>query len=281
MDKQTQALEQLVLQISQEAVSVSDIAALVRTKFTKLVDDVKSLFSKADIQEEVKQSLMDKKKSAEYQKVCLQKSSQLQWGNLEHIVVEVPEGFDGEFLKYGLTLEAATDYILRSQKDILEPFYVYVSTLVSRAQARSSQKDLRFSYKDNTRDRELITKELGEYFARGTNSRQKLIKVVRRASDLPSIFKTKNEIGQHIDTYDLEGVKVLVGKIGQMLDYITVMADDDKLGEISPETVNSLAAGTYEIAKQVEFISLVIYSSITYRNCIGLLEEKIAKDIVL
>lgn len=281
MNKQSQALEQLVLQISQEAVSLGDITSLIRTKFTKLVDDVKSLFSTVEIKQEVKRSVAEKNLSSEYQKSALNKSTSLQWGNLDHIVVEAPEGFDGEFIKYGLELEQAVDYILRTQKDILEPFYVYISTVVSRAETRAGHKDLSYEYKKNSRDRELLSKELGKYFSRGANPRMRLIRVVRKASDLPQIFKSKNEIAQHIDSFDLEAIKSQVGKIAQMLDYITIMASDDKMGEVSVETVNSLAEGTYEIAKQVEFISLIIYSATAYRNCIDFLEKKIAVDIVL
>ena len=281
MNKQTQALEQLVLQISNEAMGFSDITQLISTKFTKLVDDVKTMFSSVEIKEEVKRTLIDKKMSAEYQKASLAKVPSLQWGQLDHVVIEVPEGFDGEFLKYGMELEQAVDYILSTKSTILEPFYVYVSTIVSRAEARAGQKDLRFEYKKNHNSRELLISTLGKYFSRGANPRQKLISVVRKASDLQPIFKTKNEIAQHIDTLDLEAIKLQVGKIAQMLDYITIMASDDKLGTVSAETVNSLAEGTLEVAKQVEFISLVIYSVMTYRNCVDFLEKKIAKDIVL
>lgn len=279
MKQENLALEQLVEQIAQESLNFSNVKDLLTTKFTALVDGIKNLFSKSDIKDEIKQSVLEKKVSSENQVKTLSKVEKLNWAELDHLTIQVPEGFDGDILAYSRELEQACDYILRVQDEIIEPFYVYVSSIISNKNVRLNTKDLRFEYSKNTKDRELITKSLSKYFRRGTNTRQKLINVIRKASDLPELFRVKNAICVHIETYDIAKVKIQVEKLAQMLDHVTILAQDGELEGMTTEVLNSLATGTHEVARQIEIISFVIFSSVVLRTTVEDIETKLGDKL--
>lgn len=273
MENKLKEIHELSLTIGVEAFQLTEIAQIVKTKFSKLVDDLKDYFKTPVTNEEAHQGVAVSKATAERQEKVRNFLKNHTMLTFKDYVIDVPIGFSGDLLKYAYELEQSVDYMLRVQSEIVDPFYVYVSSILSNKETRTVATDLTYDYVNNQKNRELLVDGLSKYFKRGGNSRVKLLSVVKNNKDLSDLFRIKNEIVSHLETYDFNGLNSKLAKISEVLEAIIRQSNNGKMTDISPEALTSMTKGVYEVAKQVEFVSLTAFSSMSFRETVTRLEH--------
>lgn len=175
-------------------------------------------------------------------------------------------------------IDDAVANIKAFNNEVLNPYYVYLSAFVSNKEAKTSTKDNSFVYKKLEQKREAEAKETKKLFSQTeTTGEIAFCDLVGRASDLQHVFDHANKTKKEFSQIDFKGIKENIEKCVEVLDAIVKDAASGDTTAVSAETLRTLAAGAYEMAKQAEYISalstLVIGYTTAVDNTLIALEE--------
>lgn len=180
--------------------------------------------------------------------------------NLMDLRMYVPEGFKGNITAYAATLQRAQVHVAKVIGDVVVPYNVFLSKLVTNPNAAKDTKLQLSALNQIKQAREFLKGQLGEYFQAGsTASYCKLGDAVESNNDWKLLFAALNGINTDFDIKRAEQVKNAVDDCSQLLDALSTAAQENGLREISPQTLRTLGDATLEVAREIEFFSLVNY----------------------
>lgn len=182
----------------------------------------------------------------------------------------VPEGLDVTYYKYAERLTPAVEHATKSTIAQLSSYTVFLSQLINNAETKLGTVAFTKPYQEIERARAGLNQKLGECFKRGSTKTDVTIgTVVDRNADWVSVFQHSDALVQSVNRVDRKMLNKKVAECGQLLNTVMELIRNNKLEGISPQAVNNLADGTYQVACELEFYAAVHYKVLAYAESIN------------
>lgn len=271
--------EQLVLESAASA-SAQTIVGIFSNLIPKASDVISNitatLTNSVCIDKEVKDiGLMTKK----YKEV-LTLTKNVPFMSMRDAVVLVPEGFKGDLSTYSKVLLAIRQAVIQDALEVMRDYEIQLSIFLNNADSRKSLEKYDFNYKKVEAKRKEMEATLARYFtANNVKSRQKFGEVVSRYTDLVDIFKNAESLGGMKPKQDLEKLvnssKTITGILGLIKDKI----EKNELDIISGQAAKNISEGSFQVAKYLEVVSLVMFNVEVYVGCVDVMADQLYKAL--
>lgn len=194
----------------------------------------------------------------------------------------VPEGFDGNIVSYVELLDKALEHANRVVGDALTPYNVYLSRLLSDKSAPAENRVELTNLIKMKNDREVLRQNLEQYFPKGrTNSSIKLGDAISRKQDWAELARGLKTLSINFDRTQAKKVTDGMNHCVELLEALSDTTGGGGLDDISAQQLRVLGDSTLEIAKEVEFFSIVNYQvnslMATMSQNIGFLQKALSK----
>lgn len=180
--------------------------------------------------------------------------------NLIDLRMYVPEGFKGNIAAYAALLNRAHEHADRVIGDVLNPYNVFVSKLVTNPNAA---RDTRLHLADLNKiktAREFLQAQLASFFPAGsTVASIKLGDGLDNQGNIKELAGHLKAISEVFDPKKTETVNKSVKDCSELLDALGEAAHNDGLRDISAQTLRTLGDATLEVAREIEFFSVINY----------------------
>jgi len=180
--------------------------------------------------------------------------------NLMDLRFYIPEGFKGNITAYAVALQNAQKHVSATAADVVVPYNIFISKLLTNPIAVKDTRLQMINLGKIKQAREFLKAQLGEYFQPGsTASTCKLGDAVTSNSDWKPLRETLKIINNDFDPKLVKQLNNSVDDSSMLLDELSNCTRESGLRDISPQTLRTLGDGTLEVAREVEFFSLVNY----------------------
>lgn len=192
------------------------------------------------------------------------------------MLVQVPEGFKGNYLEYVTLIRDIMVMETSIEQDILIPFKNILSNIIANPNARF-QFD-RKAYErilKKSKERSEIQAKLNAMFDNSSNTKASYGNVISRNADWEEVFSITEEIGRLSHT-DLRSVKARVEEIVTLLDTVSEMNKEGELTKLHPDLLRHIGELTQASAEGTAFVSVAYYHGRTAFEVLS----KLIKDLV-
>lgn len=208
---------------------------------------------------------------------AVEKLRSIEFTYLRKITFDGPEGFTGDYLLYAKTLSTNVDHLTQIAKQIKE-YRTYLGALLSSGDARLSTKDYTNQYKQAASEREARSDLLASFIKRGSYAVSHPIgSVFQRTSDIEAAINEFALITNRLKSLSIKQIKSDVDACADILSTIAVRVKAGDIPHLTPANAKSLSIGAYEMAKNVEYISIAYYTILAGTNGCNRLIDKIMK----
>ncbi len=170
-----------------------------------------------------------------------------------------PEGLSVDFREYA-------DYLLAAAKhsanvlQLVADFNVYLAQLISNNDLRLSTDDKAGRMSAIEEDRQLLLKDIGGCFDKGsTRTETTISKVIDRNADWQDIFNICEDMTKLITSVDRNKLNRAVDTCVEMVSTLERKIKASEMEGVSSNVVNNLATGTYQVAAELEFYATNFY----------------------
>lgn len=172
-----------------------------------------------------------------------------------------PAGLEGTYLQYAKALEDAVDHILMFQPKVLSPYLVFLAQLTSSRQAALSTEDHDRFNAQLRKNREAVQKEVSKLFVASVEHTEgKLGRLIERNADWHELFRNMASLTSKINGMKLSEIQNQVKQAEDYLEIIYQAAQSGRLESATPEVMQGLADGAYQVASELEFLSVTYYN---------------------
>ena len=186
------------------------------------------------------------------------------------IAAFVPEGLATTYFRYSEVLLQAAEHSSKTTLQELSAFSVFLSQLITNADRKFSTTEFLKSYQALEHMRGELNKDLGSCFKRGSTATETTIgAVVERNAEWPHVFHNADQITKLMNSVDRNALNRKVAECVELLEIITKKMERNEFEGISPQAVNNLADGTYQIAAELEMFSAVFYKVLSYTEAVN------------
>lgn len=190
--------------------------------------------------------------------------------NLMELRLYVPEGFKGNITEYAKTLQRAQAHVNKVLGDVVIPYNVFLSKLVTNPNAAKDTRLQLTQLNQIKAAREFLRSQLAEFFMVGsTASYCKIGDAVSNNAEWSVLADTLKLISADFDMKRPEQVKDAVEDTSELLDALSNSASDNGLRDISSQTLRTLGDATLEVAREIEFFSIINYQVNTLMAVMG------------
>lgn len=149
--------------------------------------------------------------------------------------------------------------------NVINPYYTYLSVFISNAKARVDTKDDSFKYDKLKKNRELTLAHHANLFKEKSGSGSIVLhEIFARSADIALLFNNSYNVRREYDCVDFRAIKDGIQKCVEVIDVILVEAKNGTIADISPEVMQNMTKGAYEIAQQAELIAVLATTVIGY-----------------
>ena len=211
------------------------------------------------------------------QKDIISKLKEVDYYSSSDILVTVPENFEGNYLEYVKNLNEISTKTFADCIKVVSDFRNYVSQFITNKEEKKALKDITHHYEDLKKRRELISKVLHRWFPKDTSkSRTELKNVVSRINDFYDIYSEVNKLTNTLKTVSVANLYMAVNDCADTLKLVT---DNKDSSVVSQAAAKNLSIGTYEVAKYVEFVTVVYFDCTTAIKCSILMGQDITNGL--
>lgn len=202
---------------------------------------------------------------------ALYKAKQLDYMTYGQTLISIPEGFKGQLLTYGKTLDQQLVIAFNRIENLLGYINTYLSVFLSDKDRQLSMNDVTKYFESVRKERESVIEEVQKFFdkTRSTISKERLNKVIHRFEDIKDFKPVMSSLDKQISRMDLNTIQ---SKINETIDLTKLIQEQLNKGEIvaiTPTVSNSISNGLYESARYVEMISLLYYDTVVYMRSVN------------
>lgn len=249
--------------VALEAGLLSNVADLLRNIFPTISKEFTGLVGKFSTPEKVV-------KLTSSQKAFLKELEQHTYLNIAPLAAYVPEGMDVTYLSFLDVLKDATEHCEHLLDVTMVDYCKFLGNLINNADAKLDSSSLVPIYKNLQVNREELNKRFLECFKHGSSRTEVSIgNVVSRNSDWPKIFELTEDVNREIEMVDREKLSKKILECVQLINVIQNKIKRNEFEGISPEAVNTLADGAFQIASELEFYSVIHYRVIAITTAIN------------
>lgn len=185
------------------------------------------------------------------------------------ITAYVPEGLAVGYLDYAERLLAAVQHSVKIM-DVMGPYSVYLSQLITNKDALVSTKGSDVENKILQRERDDLNDNLGECFRKGSTKAEASIgDVVRRNAEWTDVFAMCDDMSALLAKVDRKALMKKVNECSEHLAIILKLLRDKDIEKVANQTVINLADGAYQMAAELEFFAVVYFKVEVFTNCVN------------
>jgi hypothetical protein len=252
--EQTRSVERNLNQIAMESGVLSNMVNSIKNIFPDLINTLRNSFSQTENLPKIEITL-----TAD-QKFLIKEISQFKYIDIAELSTQVPEGFIGNYIDYSKELIRVIDDLSDVNGKVLQPYSIYLSTFLTNKDAKYNTKDQTRLYNNMKNVREQHIKAIGHFFKDSSStSKVKIGQVVKRNSDFQTVYNETGIIAKKIYSINLKTLNENVKRCLDMLDMIIEKIQKGEIEHVSPEVTQNLAFGAYEVARELEFFSVVYF----------------------
>lgn len=202
------------------------------------------------------------------------------YGELREHKAFCPAGLNVPYIQYLSELDKALDHVLQFQPKALQPYLVFLAQLTSSRNAALSTDNHDRENKAVQEARAAFDKTFAEMFRSNIHeTTTKVGKVIERNADWPEVFKLSTVLATKIEGIKLTNIQNQVKQAEDYLDIIFHLAQTGKLESATPEVLTAIAEGAYQIASELEFLSVIYYRCLTVNQAIKDTMESLMKTV--
>jgi hypothetical protein len=249
-------------QLSLEANVLANMTGSIRRIFPELLSNLSTIFA---MSKDIPAVTVEHTKE---QKFVLNEMNTRPYLDLAELGVQIPEGFKGSFVDYSVCLLKLAKSIQSVEQTVLKPYIVYLSQFISNKESKISIKDNTHIYKALAANRDHAVTELDKFRSKSNNAKSKLGSLITRKADIAVIYNNAFLLSKTLSNIDLKSVQSCVKNCVDLLDIIVKQIQEDKINTVTPEVAKNLAFGATEIAKEVEYLSLLHYRALSFTTSV-------------
>ena len=193
-----------------------------------------------------------------------------------------PAGLQTPLIHYLPQLEKSVDHVLDFVPNVLVPYITYLALLVSSRDAAMSTDDHKQLTGPLAAQRAELELTIGKMFDANTQKTDSTVaQLIERNADWPEIFKLSTSIDNKIHSLKIKDID---NKIRQAQDYLNIIYDmaqqaDGKLKGATPEVLTALYEGAFQVACELEFVSVTYYRCLVVAQAIKDTKESLSKAL--
>lgn len=246
-----------------ESFNTADLPSLLRNVFPGMVSEFKGFINKF-VPDEPAIALTSK------QNDFLKEVMKHSYMDISPLTAYVPEGLNVSYYKYSEHLLPAAKYAANILSGTLSAYTVFLSQLISNKDQKFSTTSFMATYKGLDNARNKMNMDLGGCFKRGSTVTDVTFgDVVDRNADWQHVFQVSNEVTKLINTVDRKALNKKIAECAELLNIIMEKIKRNEFDGISPQAINNLADGTYQIASELEMFSVIYYKVSAYAESIN------------
>lgn len=208
------------------------------------------------------------------------KVKKVQYPQLKVIKLPCPQGLGCTYLHILQTIEPITHHLKGIYRDVLQPYNTFLASIATMDKARLDTKDFEKDYNKLRADREKHFEALSKCFVNSArHSEREYVKLFSAAEEWDECDKVSKICTDNMNSIDKEMIEISVKECNQ---YLEVMYDNLKGNpdaKASHEVAKRLSQGAYEIARELEFMSLIYFRLLTITENYTAAKDKMKKMI--
>lgn len=186
----------------------------------------------------------------------LQSKKRFDYINIKVIKAFVPEGMNTTYLECLNEIEKAIKYCIEVNNSNLPRYSKLVADLTTINNFEKLLDSNELIYLDNEKYRNLANSYKDKCYKDNTVTVVKIENVVENLTQWKTVIEKVNYLNTLCNTINVEEILSTIDRVAKLLD-ILIENKNNKLDNISPEMLRQLTNATYNIAKDLEFISIV------------------------
>lgn len=194
-------------------------------------------------------------------------------------IVPIPEGFSGNLLQYGLSIEKVNKTLYEENYAVLEMLSAHTAKLISAPALRD--KDVNSDAIADAAEScvDGVNKALGPYFKGAAGKqRARIRELFKNQAELSDILQFRDRADPQQDRKALEGIQRKVTAIAVQLRLIGKMYEKGELSGVSVTNISAAAKGVYAVGKLVERSALFHHQKYIFYNSVNRISEQLEKD---
>lgn len=179
---------------------------------------------------------------------------------LRAVTAYVPEGLNVSYPEYLDTLAAPLAHVYAMPEQVLFPFAKFLAGIVTNRELATSGERIDLRYANLPKQRSQFNTQLGRCFLVGSHrAERKLSDVVARNADWEDVFKRADGAAQGLNRIDRKVLDRKVKECVELLDAVQRKIERHEFGDMSSQVANMLANGTFQVASELEFYSVIYF----------------------
>lgn len=251
------SVEQQLDRIAFESNFTSNLIELFKTTLPNVVQKIHEAVSSSFIAKEPDAAVNFGRQLKGDYKSLAKKLETSNFINFKDMLVQVPEGFKGNFTEYLDFQDKVFNQVIANGNELLSEYSVILAAFITNKENKLSLKDHTGFYKKIEAQRSELTKGFDKFFNVNSDSPlQRLSQIVGRFEDVEDIVDKTVKLETNTKQSNLNEIQASVKKISGYLDILIAQVQDDSVSNVSGSAARNIAEGAFEVAKFVEFISL-------------------------
>lgn len=248
--------------IAMEAFSVSDLSGLLKRAFPQMVDDLKSFIG---IASPLQEAIQLTPQARAFVNDVVKKHSYVDTAPL---AAWVPEGMTCTYLEYLPVLQASVDHAEKIVNETLIPYCTFLARVLTNKEDQLSTQAYNYAGLDKIRDG--LQAENAKCFKHGSSQAQvSMSDVVKRNNDWETVLHTSNALLDKMNKVDRKALNKKIEESTDLLDKLIRKIKHDDLTAVSPQVVETLSNGAYQVGKELEFFSVTYYRTLSFVEAVN------------
>lgn len=186
------------------------------------------------------------------------KTAHVNFTDYRHILVSVPEGFNGDMLGYSKLLNRMSPEMYKELNDVLIQYNFILSGFISNKEDKLSLQDHTALFKKTQNHREALIAQVDPFFSADSDqSKMKLGTFIDRFADIAPLVSEVLKLEKIHSEQNVAELKRSVDKCVDLLKIISDGTANSNIANISGPVAKNISIGAYEIGKYVEFMAAI------------------------
>lgn len=248
--------------VALEAFIVSDLAALVKKAFPQILDNFKDLIS---FTSPVEAAIALTPEARSFMNNVARKHSYV---DIAPMSAWVPEGFNSTYLDYVPSLQAQVDHADGIVNETLGPFVGFLAKVLTNYDDQIATQAI--SYTALNKVREALEEDNAKHYRKGSTKAQVSVgDVIKRNSDWETVLHNADQLSMRMNKVDRKALNKKLAEATDLMDRLIKQIKAGKMDHLTPEVVTTLSNGAFQVAKEIEFYSIVYYRVLSFTDAVS------------
>lgn len=242
------------------------------SEFKQIIPNIKSYFTTVKDELEFKPVT----KLSKDQKKFMEIINEIPFAELRLLKAFKPEGLKVSYLELLDELEKEIIHCQKVDKEIIKPYIVLLGKIISQNDALKSldTNDLNNANIEDRREKSIDRfSKLYDKDSHDVNTNVK--DIIGRNADWATLFNRLNNALDSLERIDRDAIQKDIDICSEYLDIIIDKINNNQISDVTPEALRRLTNTTLQIAKEVEFLSITYFRTLTLKGSVENTIEKI------